>query len=114
MNDAKKKVTVRIMDRDYTLRSGDDPEYLRSLGAYVDGKMRGILRGAVNVPLADAAILAAVNIADELHRSRRKLAETSSSDSTKARTARGAASRDVAELEAVHQRIQSILDLFPK
>jgi cell division protein ZapA len=114
MTDARKNVTVRIMNKDYTLRSSDDPEYLRSLATYVDGKMRGIAKGSVNMPLADAAILAALNMADELHRSQRKLAAVSSEDAQKGKVSAGKGGGDAAQWKQVHDRIQSILDLFPK
>lgn len=113
MNEARKKVTVRIMGKEYTFRSGDDPEYLRTLASYVDGKMRGISRGSASMPLADAAILAAVNIADELHRSQRKLAAASGGESRKAQAA-AKGGGDAPQWKQVHDRIESMLDLLPK
>lgn len=114
MSDARKNVTVRIMGKEYTFRSGDDPEYLRTLASYVDGKMRGISRGSANMPLADSAILAAVNIADELHRSRRQLAEAAAVESPKGRGAAAKGKANATQWKEVHESIQSILELFPK
>lgn len=113
MTEARKKVTVRIMDKDYTLRASDDPDYLRALAAYVDGKIRGIARGAVGAPLVDVAILAAVNIADELHRSRRSSAQPSAGAAS-ARKSGGGSGGDEARWVEVHERLQALLDRLPK
>jgi len=112
MSNGKKKVTVRIMDKDYTFRSSDDPEYLRTIAEYVDRKMRGIARGSVNFPIADAAILAAVNIADELHKARRRVAAAQGSNPA-GEGAPGPAA-DAADWDQVGEKIQMILDALPK
>jgi cell division protein ZapA len=59
-------VRVEIYDQTYHLR-GSDPEYIAQLAAYVDGKMRLISQQAATVDSLRVAVLAALNIADELH-----------------------------------------------
>ena len=57
---------VEIYGSVYHVRGEQDPEYLRKLAEVVDGKMREISR---HVPVVDSgkiAILAALNLADEL------------------------------------------------
>lgn len=58
-------VTVEIYDQHYHL-SGQDPAHIRELAAQVDAKMRAV---AVQGHTADSlrvAVLAALNLADEL------------------------------------------------
>lgn len=64
-------VRVDIYDQTYHLR-GSDPEYITQLGEYVDNKMRLIAQQASTVDSLRVAVLAALNIADELHVLRRK------------------------------------------
>jgi cell division protein ZapA len=64
-------VRVDIYDQTYHLR-GSDPEYIAQLAEYVDTKMRLIAQQAATVDSLRVAVLAALNIADELHMLRRK------------------------------------------
>jgi cell division protein ZapA len=64
-------VRVDIYDQTYHLR-GSDTEYITQLGEYVDNKMRVIAQQASTVDSLRVAVLAALNIADELHVLRRK------------------------------------------
>ncbi|MGH9733482.1 MAG: cell division protein ZapA [Candidatus Acidiferrales bacterium] len=57
---------IQIYDQTYNINSGQSDDSLRELAAYVDGKMRDI---ADETHIADSlkvAVLAALNIADEL------------------------------------------------
>lgn len=56
---------VEIYDQVYRLR-GVDPEYISRLGALVDGKMRAVSAHGATVDSLRVAVLAALNIADEL------------------------------------------------
>jgi cell division protein ZapA len=114
MTNGKKTVSVRIMGKSYTLRAGDDPDYVQSVAEYVDKKMRSITRGAANVAQADAAILAAVNIADELHKARRRVASLEEAGSSSGKGATSKASADPGEWDKVGEKIQSILDALPE
>ena len=64
-------VRVEIYDQTYHLR-GSDAEYIAELAEYVDTKMRLIAQQASTVDSLRVAVLAALNIADELHVLKRK------------------------------------------
>ena len=59
------RVTVNICGEDYTLVAEESTAYMEQVAALVDKKMSEILTGA-KVGRSDAAVLAAVNLADEL------------------------------------------------
>ena len=65
-------VRVEIFDQAYNLR-GSDPDYILKLAEYVDSKMRSVAEQTRTVDSARLAVLAAVNIADELLLIRRGL-----------------------------------------
>jgi cell division protein ZapA len=58
-------VTVQIYDQTYHL-SGQDPEHIRALAAQVDAKMRAVASQGRTVDSLRVAVLAALNLADEL------------------------------------------------
>jgi cell division protein ZapA len=58
-------VTVQIYDQNYHL-SGQDPEHIRALAAQVDAKMRAVASQGRTVDSLRVAVLAALNLADEL------------------------------------------------
>lgn len=64
-------IRVEIYDQNYHLR-GTDPQYIQDLAEYVDTKMRLISQQAATVDSLKVAVLAALNIADELHVLKRK------------------------------------------
>src|SRR5437870_1609511 len=64
-------IKVEIYDQAYTVRSDGDPEYLKELAEFVDRRMREISSGTLTVDSLKVAILAALHIADELHRLKR-------------------------------------------
>jgi len=64
-------VRVEIFDQAYNLR-GTDPEYVLKLAEYVDSKMRAVAEQTHTVDTSRVAVLAALNIADELHLIKRK------------------------------------------
>jgi cell division protein ZapA len=57
---------VAIFGASYALRGGKDDEYLRELAAVVDRKMREVADHSGSGDAARTAILAALNLADEL------------------------------------------------
>jgi cell division protein ZapA len=61
-----KPISVRIMDSDYTVTGNVDEEYTKEIARYVDQKMREIAEKLSYPSSAKVAILAALNIADEL------------------------------------------------
>lgn len=58
-------VSVDIYDQVYHLR-GTDPEYIEKLAAMVDAKMRAVAAQGSTVDSLRVAVLAALNISDEL------------------------------------------------
>jgi cell division protein ZapA len=67
-------VTVEIFDQNYRLR-GQDSEYIHQLAAIVDSKMRLVASQGKTFDSLRVAVLAALNIADELARAEEKLNE---------------------------------------
>ena len=62
----KNKVVVTIADRDYTMGAVEDENYVRKCAAHVDQQLREIANSRISQ--ADAAVLAAMNIADQYFR----------------------------------------------
>jgi cell division protein ZapA len=65
-------VSVDIYDQVYHLR-GTDPAYIERLAAIVDAKMRAVSSQGNTVDSLRVAVLAALNIADELCTARQRL-----------------------------------------
>ena len=68
---ATTSVSVDIYDQTYHLRA-HDPAYIEKLAATVDSKMRAVSASGTTVDSLRVAVLAALNIADELHVLKRK------------------------------------------
>ncbi|MDI6710632.1 MAG: cell division protein ZapA [Thermoanaerobacterales bacterium] len=62
------RVEVEIMGEYYVLRGDSSPEHIRELARRVDRMIREITSRNPRVSVAKAAVLAAINIADELKR----------------------------------------------
>ena len=62
------RVTVNICGEDYTLVAEENTAYMEQVAALVDKKMGEVIAGAKE-GRSDAAVLAAVNLADELLKS---------------------------------------------
>lgn len=58
-------VTVQIYDQTYHL-SGQDPAHIRALAELVDARMRAVAAQGRTVDSLRVAVLAALNLADEL------------------------------------------------
>ncbi len=68
MSSEKNILKIKILDIEYPLRVTDDNvEYVQQIARYVDSKMREIQAAKPERPLHQIAILAALNIADELY-----------------------------------------------
>lgn len=61
----KKRVTIRVAGKDYNMTSSDSEAYVRRVAAYVDRKI-GELTLTTRLPAADAAVLAAITLADDV------------------------------------------------
>src|SRR5947209_18059752 len=64
-------IRVEIYNQIYNIRSDGDSEYVTQLAEFVDARMREISSGTLTVDSLKVAILAALHIADELHRVKR-------------------------------------------
>jgi cell division protein ZapA len=63
-------VTVEIFGQEYKVRGDADPNQILEIAQFVDGKMKEVAHGAPVGSLTKIAILAALNIAEELFRER--------------------------------------------
>ena len=60
-------ITVTIADQEYNVVAAEDESYVRKVAAHVDSKVREVLENG-RISAANAAILAALNIADEYYK----------------------------------------------
>ena len=67
-NTSSPTIRVEIYNQTYNIRSDGDTEYIIQLAEIVDSRMREISSGTLTVDSLKVAILAALHIADELHR----------------------------------------------
>ncbi len=58
---------VEIFGQEYKIKGVGDPHYIHRIAGYVDKKMREIAHSSGIMSQSRIAILAALNIADELH-----------------------------------------------
>jgi cell division protein ZapA len=66
MTERRSTVRVTIVGEEYAIRSPAGPEHTRAVAGYVDAAIRKIVAGGTVVESHKAAILAAMQIADEL------------------------------------------------
>jgi len=67
---------VEIFGKTYLIRGDADPDYVRLLAKYVDDKVRAAEETAPEgSSMHKLAVLAAINIADELHKTQLRLQE---------------------------------------
>lgn len=60
----KNKITVSIGGQEYTMLAAEDDFYVRRCASHVDAQVRSVSDGG-RLSLADAAVLAAMNVADQ-------------------------------------------------
>ena len=65
----KNKVQVRIAGKDYALVGTETDEYIQKIALYIDKKMNEIMKHNNKLSTSMAAVLTAVNIADDFFRS---------------------------------------------
>jgi len=63
-------IEVDILGQKYTIKGDAPEEYIKKLAVFVDLKLKEVHNSSPNIAPLKAAILAALNIADELHRIR--------------------------------------------
>jgi cell division protein ZapA len=91
-----KVVQVEIHGQSYALRSELDPQYIAELAGYLDERMRAAARELASVDPLRVAVVAALNLTDELYRAR--------ADS------RGIEGRLHARAEAIERLVDAVLD----
>ena len=69
-------VKVNIFGTDYPIKGDADPEYVEKIAQYVDEKMREVSRYLSLPSTTKVAILAAMNITDELFKERTEREKT--------------------------------------
>jgi cell division protein ZapA len=62
----KARATVDIYGEEYIMRGDATPEYMSMLARYIDKKMKNIAARQPQLSVGKIAVLAALNIADEL------------------------------------------------
>ena len=62
---SKNKVEVRIRGKDYTIVGVESEEYIQRIALYVDKKMEKVLDANTKLSTSMAAVLTAINVADE-------------------------------------------------
>ena len=85
-NTAKKKsVVVNIGGKDFKIKGDTDELSLRNVAAFVDGKIKEIKEMTGVVDLQSLSVLAALNIAEELHNLRKDkaAADNAAQDATR-------------------------------
>jgi cell division protein ZapA len=68
-------VKVSIYGTEYPVKGDADPEYIEEVAGYVDTKMREVARSLTVKSTTKVAVMAALNITDELFNARRDLQE---------------------------------------
>ena len=71
-----KTTRVEIFGSEYHIRADADADYVKTVATYVDAKMSEIAQSQSLVSSTKVAILAAINIADELFKERRQREQT--------------------------------------
>lgn len=98
--DDRNVVQVDIFGSQYSIRRGaEDPEHIIRVAAYVDEKMREINEKLPVASVSKVAVLASLNLADELFKAREGARDESSSMD---HLARSAARLEAALLELDH------------
>ncbi len=63
----KNVITVNIAGAELRLVGGENEEYTRKVASHVDAKVNEVLKSG-NISLIEAALLSAVNVADEYYK----------------------------------------------
>jgi cell division protein ZapA len=78
VGDRDSTVKVTILGQEYPVRADADADYIRDIAAFLDARMRKIQKAEPNRPALKVAILAALNLTDEvftLQREKQELIE---------------------------------------
>ena len=67
---SKRQIEISVMGQKFMVRADTDDDYVQKVASYVNEKMQDIIRSTKSVASLNVAILAAMNIADELFKNR--------------------------------------------
>ena len=67
---SKRQIEISVIGQKFMVRADSDEDYVTRVATYVDDKMKDIIRNTKSVASLNVAILAAMNIADELFKIR--------------------------------------------
>ncbi|RMG71384.1 MAG: cell division protein ZapA [Nitrospirae bacterium] len=70
--DSMASVEINILGQTYKIKGDASEEYIREVARYVEGKIKEVLEKSPGTSPLKAAILAAMNIADELKKTERE------------------------------------------
>jgi cell division protein ZapA len=76
MSDKRHVVRVRIQGEEYTLRTDEDPDHVVEVATYLDRAIQRAAEGGSVIESSRAAILAALQITDELFKVREQMNES--------------------------------------
>lgn len=79
----RKAFEVKILNQKFLLQTDSDERYVRKVADFVNEKIFNIQKKTSSVSTLNVAILAAINIADDLFKIKRKKVETKSTLETK-------------------------------
>jgi cell division protein ZapA len=71
----KRSVSVQIAGVRYSLKTDEDERWVKSIAAFVDTKMRDVQKHTRTVDTQSVAVLAALQVAEELFAERRDAGE---------------------------------------
>ncbi|HMK48988.1 MAG TPA: cell division protein ZapA [Thermodesulfovibrionales bacterium] len=77
---------VFILGQKYTIKGDAPEEYIRELASFVDAKLKEVYKASPNITPVKASILAALDIADELLKTRNQQEEMAKNIEEKATT----------------------------
>ena len=80
MDEQVNVLKVNIYGNDYPIKGNTDVEYIRKVAKYVDTKMREVNKSVASESTLKVAILAALNITDELFKERKGKSNNLSDD----------------------------------
>lgn len=73
--DKKNKIEVRIHGKEYVVKGMESDEYMQRISLYIDKKMNEVSKTNHRLNTAMVAVLAAINVADDLFKSMDSLSE---------------------------------------
>ena len=106
----KNKIGVNIFDSEYVMVTEEPEEYVLKLADQVDKIMREIAKSNFRYNPTMVAVLAALNLADTLHKTQEDYAETAE----KLQAIQGEMQRPFEELNELRQELEAIKEQYTK